>query len=148
MTSKISDKQPSQLPSVKPNPYPGGRLAIEIYKEDTQRDLVYRGLYKHTEAATLPHEERLKFAEKWIADKFLHHIDGKMRPYTAKEFADLKKKGVANFDLDEKYSLNILTDLRQRQVSLNSQNSVQNSMSAPQYNEAEKAVKWMTDSIQ
>ena len=135
----------------KPESYPGGSLEVEVYKEDAQRDFVWRGLYKHAEAAGLPHDECVKFAEKWTTDELLHQADGTTRAYMAKEFAQLKAKGAGNFDLDERYSPDVLNDLRQRQADYAaSRRTIQNSvpsMSAPQLNDAERAVKWMTDTV-
>lgn len=40
-----------------PEIYRGGSLEVEVYGEDTQRDFVFRALYKHAEAAGLPSDE-------------------------------------------------------------------------------------------
>lgn len=140
---------------VEGEPYAGGSLSVKTYETDRQRDFVVRGLYQHAAAAGLPHEACVEFAEHWAADELLHQSNGKTKPYTAKEFAELKKKGVANFDLDERYSANVLSDLRQRQTAYqlsqtNAPTAPPNnaSISAPQYTEAEKAFKWLTDGIQ
>lgn len=156
--TRIGDNQPSKLQTTSNNGdvYAGGRIEVEIYAEDGQRDVTYRGMYNHAEKAGLPHEDRVKFAERWATDTLFHHENGKTRPYSSKEFAALKKKGVTPFDLDEKYSPNILNDLRERQAAyrLSQQNIQQQQManipsvSAPQSTDAEKAVNWITEGVQ
>lgn len=158
--TRIGDNQPSNLQTDSNNGdlYAGGRIDVEIYAEDGQRDVTYRGLYNHAEKAGLSHEERVKFAERWASDNLFHHENGKTRPYSRSEFAALKKKGVTPYDLNEQYSPNIFRDLRERQAAYRlSQQSVQpqqqttvniTSVSAPKYNDAEKVVNWITDGIQ
>lgn len=126
--TRIGDNQPSNLQTDSNNGdlYAGGRIDVEIYAEDGQRDVTYRGLYNHAEKAGLSHEERVKFAERWASDNLFHHENGKTRPYSRSEFAALKKKGVTPFDLNEPYSPNIFRDLRERQAAYRlSQQSVQ-----------------------
>lgn len=147
-----SDKLPDNLTtSDKIKPYAGGSLQIKTFPNDTQRDFVWRGLYEHAKSAGLSHEECVKFADQWTIDKLQYQENGKTLEYTEKEFVELRKKGITNFDLNE--GSPILTDLRKRQIFFaNVQKSIQNpntpSISAPNYTESEKAVKWMTDSIQ
>lgn len=143
VNANLKSDDPAKLNSA--NSYSGGRLQIKIQAGDTQRDFVWRGLYEHAKVAGLTHEECVKFADKWALDKLQYQENGKTLSYTDKEFAVLKKKGETNFDLPEGA---ILTDLRQRQADFRASLKPQDSMSAPNYTESEKAVKWMTDSIQ
>ncbi len=137
----------------KPEVYAGGRLEVDVYAEDAQQDFVWRGLYKHAEAAGLSREEARKFADNWATDRLLHQENGATRPYTAKEFDRLKQKGTANFDLNETYSANVLSDLRERQTAFRiaqqtNQPPIQvDTIGAPEYSEAEQAVKLVTDTI-